>query len=105
MTVDLKDFGKVPPAELEADCDFYASIAGTPRQYRLALIRLPKALRASSLSGLSLNDGSGTDDCIGSFDSNGIKYAVRKSIFDSQASLVMPEHGIDSDSGIRLQRT
>lgn len=99
MTVDLKDFCKVSPSQLEAESDFYRSTLEASRRYRLALIRLPKTLKASSLSGLSQEDCPDTDDCVGVFDSNGIKYVVRKSAFTSEASLVMPSRGFNNDNG------
>lgn len=98
MTVDLKDFCKIPPSQLEAESDFYRSAGEASRKYRLALIRLPKTLKASSLSGLSLEENHGENDCIGVFDSNGTKYTVKKSVFASEASLLMPSRGFNSKS-------
>src|SRR5690242_8050976 len=96
MTVDLKDFCKVSPSQLEAENDFYHSTTEASRKYRLALIRLPRTLNAGSLSGLSLDDNFGRDECVGVFDSNGIKYRLKKSVFASEASLFMPSRGLNS---------
>lgn len=98
MPVELKDFCKVPPSQLEAESAFYRSTLEASRKYRLALIRLPKTLKASSLATFSHENNTNAEGCVGVFDSNGVKYKVKKSVFGSEASLVMPDRH-SSNSG------